>query len=123
MRGRLRKRSDTEGDSDEFMKRKTHVTSTIERFEALSDAAKEASVREFDQEFVADKSRPLTSRQKRQWSRFRKRVSAGHKTERVSIALTHELVEQSDQLAKEQGLSRTELIARSLRAALALAGK
>jgi hypothetical protein len=105
------------------MKRTKQPVSPIDRFEALTGAEKDATVAPFDQEFVADKSRPLTAAERRRWNAFRKRTRSKKTVAKVSVQLEHDLVQKSDELAREQGLSRAELIARSLRAALALAGK
>jgi hypothetical protein len=105
------------------MKNTKTKQSSIARFEALTDAQKEAEVAEFDQEFVFEKSRPLNASERRDWNKFKKKVKSRKPVALVAVELDRKLVDASDKLAESQGLSRAELIDRSLRAALSFAGK
>ncbi len=79
----------------------------------LSEATKE-----FDEEFVIDRSRPLSKRERAVWNRAkgkggRPRVGAG--AEAVSVTIERTLLRDADRLALQLGLSRSQLIARGLR--------
>jgi hypothetical protein len=95
---------------------KTKRRSAYEEFMALSDSEKTESVKEFDQEFIIDKTKPLTPAQRRQWNRARRRgrprVGAGAAKVLVSVEKT--LLKKADALAKQEGISRSQLFARGL---------
>jgi hypothetical protein len=99
--------------------------SAIEAFDALSDAEKRRAASEFDREFVADTFRPLTPAQRKLWQKAKRgpgrpRVGGGAKV--VSVSIEKELLRRADALAKRRKLTRSELLADALRAALAKAG-
>ena len=48
-------------------RRESQFATEYERFMALSDEEKAKDVAKFDAEFVADKARPLTAKERRQW--------------------------------------------------------
>jgi hypothetical protein len=84
--------------------------------EELAEATKE-----FDEEFVMDKSRPLSRKGRLLWQRAQK---AGKKEQRdgtkaVTVRLDEALLKKSDEYAREQGMTRDELINRSLKGILA----
>jgi len=58
------------------MKQPKIKQSSIARFEALTVAQKEAAVAPFDDEFIAEKSRPLTAHERRDWNKFRRKAAA-----------------------------------------------
>jgi len=85
--------------------------------EELAEATKE-----FDEEFVADKAKPLTPQMARRWDRAKARPARREdgKGERViAVRLNGQLLERCTALAKKKGISRDVLIARSLHALLA----
>ena len=92
-------------------------------FEALPDAEKERQFTEFDQEFVP--TRPLTPAQRKLWRKIKRkpgrpRVGQGAKV--ISLTVERGLLKDADALAKRRELTRAELVAEALRAALAKAG-
>lgn len=102
------------------MKKKT--SSPIDRFLSLSEAEKQAYVAEFDQEFIADKAKPLTPKMKRQWAKVKKKLGrprVGKGAKRVLITVERRLLGQSDALAKRRRMTRSQLIAEGLRHLLA----
>ncbi len=102
------------------MKKKTK--SSVERFLSLSEAGKQAYVAEFDQEFIADKAKPLTPAMKRQWATIKKKLGrprVGKGAKRVLITVERGLLNQSDALAKRRRMTRSQLISEGLRHLLA----
>jgi predicted HicB family RNase H-like nuclease len=83
----------------------------------LRDATKQ-----FDEEYVADKSRPLTSDEQEFWERTKRKGTAtanGKAEATITVRLQKELLKRCTALAKKKRWSRDALIARGLRALLA----
>jgi hypothetical protein len=81
---------------------------------------------EFDEEFVADKARPLTPQMQRRWKRAKARKAAsrnGARQEAIAVRLEKTLLERCAALAKKKRISRDALIARGLKALLAAEGE
>jgi hypothetical protein len=78
------------------------------------------ATKEFDQEFIAEKARPMTSRERReeQQARRRGRPRVGKGAQKIHITLERGLVKQADKLARQNGWGRSELIARALAAVI-----
>jgi hypothetical protein len=77
---------------------------------------------EFDEPFVIDQSRPLTSTERDQWNRVRRkrgRPKVGKGFKRVSLSLEQDLLKRVTNLAKKRHISRSKLIALVLTDALA----
>jgi hypothetical protein len=90
--------------------------------EELAEATKE-----FDQEGIAETFRPMTPAQEAVWrsaaQKRRPRRSANAKAVTViSVGIEAGLLQRADALAKKRGISRAELVAESLRTALARNG-
>ncbi len=86
--------------------------------------AKEA--KEFDQEFVADGFGKPPKEAKERWERARRkpgRPRVGRGAQVISVSVERGLLEQSDELAKQMGITRARLIARGLEAVLAVEGE
>jgi hypothetical protein len=78
-------------------------------------------VREFDQEFIAEKFRPMTAAERARWRRIKRkpgRPRNGRGVKVVSVSVEKTLLKQSDALAKRLGISRAQLIARGLKGML-----
>jgi hypothetical protein len=80
------------------------------------------STKQVDEPFVADRSRPLTSAERAQWNRIKRkkgrpRVGQGHK--RISVSLERGLLQRVTALAKKRRISRSRLLAQVLEEALA----
>ena len=77
---------------------------------------------EFDEEFVADKGRPMTPEMQRRWERAKaKRSSAknGRVHQTIAVRVEKELLDRCAALAKRKRISRDALIARGIKAILA----
>jgi|WetSurMetagenome_2_1015567.scaffolds.fasta_scaffold69487_4 hypothetical protein len=89
--------------------------------EELAEATKE-----FDQEFIVDKSRPLSREARALWLRAKRKVGRprmGKGAKRISLSVEEGLLAESDALARRLNIPRAQLVARCLRAALAAEGK
>jgi hypothetical protein len=88
--------------------------------EELRDATKE-----FDEEFVADKAKPMTAEMKARWERAKSKTSKtdnGTDQQTISVRVEKALLDQCIALAKRKRISRDTLIARGLKAVLAAEG-
>lgn len=73
------------------------------------------STKEFDQEFVADKARPMTAAERAEEKRARRgRPKIGKGSRKIHITLERGLLAEADKFARQQGLARSELIAQAL---------
>jgi hypothetical protein len=97
----------------------TRRKSVIEQFIALSDSHKQRIVEEIEAETPDQRlarSRPLNSRERAQWRRFKKlgrpRIGKGAKT--ISLTVEKDLLKRADAYAKQHGISRARLIAQGL---------
>ncbi|HEV3079587.1 MAG TPA: hypothetical protein VGY66_07400 [Gemmataceae bacterium] len=80
------------------------------------------ATREFNEEFVADKARPLTPQMQLRWQRAKARTrrtenGVGEKT--IAVRLDKNLLQRCTALARKKRISRNALIAQSLKALLA----
>lgn len=85
----------------------------------------EATV-EFDREFIADTFRPMTPAERARWERARRkpgRPRVGQGVRVISLSVEKGLLERSDRLARSLGITRADLISRSLNAALSVVEK
>ncbi len=85
-----------------------------------------AGTEEFDQEMVAESFGQPTAEAKRRWTRARRNVGRprlGRGAQVISVSVERTLLERSDALAKRMGVTRAGLIARGLRAVLAVEGE
>jgi len=93
----------------------------IEAFLALSDQEKEREYKLVDREFTRAETQPLTAAQQRAWRKFRERrrargrprVGQGAKT--VALTIERGLLRRADALAKREGVSRAQIVARGLK--------
>jgi hypothetical protein len=85
----------------------------------------EALTADLDQEFIVDTFKPLSRRQRARWERIKRkrgRPKVGRGAEVISVSVERELLARADRLAARLAIPRAALIARGLRAALALSG-
>ena len=97
----------------------------IERFIALPDAEKDRIAAEFDEEFVAERARPLTAAERKLWQKARRkpgRPKVGQGVKVISLSVEMGLLKRADALARKRKLTRAQLVSRALEAALAKAG-
>jgi hypothetical protein len=79
------------------------------------------ATKEFDQPFVAEKGRRLNVAERKQEKRFRMKLGRprrGKGAKAVSVTIEQGLLSRTDAFAKRLGLSRAQLIARSLEQAM-----
>lgn len=76
------------------------------------------ATREFDREYVADQARPMTRAERAEESRarLRGRPKVGLGSQKIHITVERRLLKETDKLAKQRGLARSELIAEALAA-------
>jgi hypothetical protein len=91
--------------------------------DALTEAQKEQFFRE-SEALTADNARLLPSAQRRlhAQARHRGRPRNGRRVEIISLSIEKDLLPRAERLAEAQGLSRSDLFSRGLRAVLAIAG-
>src|SRR5882672_9448470 len=83
------------------------------------------ATKQFDEEFVGDKARPLTPEMKARWERAKAKggsVDNGSTEAHIAVRLEKTLLQRCTALAKRKRLTRDALIARGLRALLAAEG-
>lgn len=89
------------------------------RWDKMSRKQLEAATSEFDRPMVIDRSRTMNPAERAKWKaakRGRPRVGRGSKA--ISVTIEAELLERTDRLARKQGVSRAQLIARGLQSIL-----
>jgi hypothetical protein len=99
--------------------------SPYRKFAALSDAQKEAVYRSLEDPEIASHSKPLSPKLRKLWRKAkgnggRPRVGRGAK--RVLLSIERGLLEQADSFAHRQGMTRSEVFSRGVKAVLAIAG-
>lgn len=90
-------------------------------FLQMNGSERDQVVKELDHEIDFEETRPLSPKGKALWKRARGSVGsprAGRKTKAVVIAVDQSLLDRSDAYARQQGISRSELIAKGLQAVL-----
>ena len=88
--------------------------------------ARVAGTEEFDRELVAETFAPLTEEQREKWERARGKPGRPPRVRDakvISVSVDRSLLERSDAVAHKMGISRAGLIARGLKAVLAVAGE
>ena len=98
----------------------------VAKYAALGPVELQEGTRQFDQEMVVDRSRPLNARERRLWEKARRkpgRPKRGAGVKVISVSVERELLGRSDKLARALGVSRAALIERGLKAVLAGVGK
>jgi hypothetical protein len=94
-------------------------------WEMTTEELREAT-KQFDEEFVADRAKPMTPEMRERWERAKAkppRSDNGEKEQTISVRLDRALLERCTKLAKKKKLSRDALVARGLRALLAAEGE
>jgi hypothetical protein len=92
----------------------------------MTTAELREATKQFDEEFVAEKSRPLTPEEEALWERAKAKLPSaedGQNEQTVAIRLNKVLLDRCTALAKKKRLSRDVLVARGLRALLAAEGE
>jgi hypothetical protein len=76
-----------------------------------------AATKQFDEEFVIDKSRPLTRTEREQWKQFKRkrgRPKTGVGCQRIAVSIEKGLLRKVDAFGKKRGISRSRLIAQAV---------
>ena len=96
------------------------MSKTTKKYWEMNKTELAEATKEFDQEFIADKARPMTLKERREerLARRRGRPRIGKGAQKIHISLERGLVKQADKVAKQKGWCRSELIARALAAAI-----
>jgi hypothetical protein len=94
----------------------------IERFNALSDAEKAAEVAPFEGENLGAglAGKPLTSAQRKQWLRIRKKARRGRPilgqgAKVVPVSIERGLLKKADTFARTHKIKRSQMVAEGLR--------
>jgi hypothetical protein len=94
------------------------MSTTTKKYWEMNKAELAEATREFDEEFVADKARPMTPRERAEEQRARKRGPGrpriGKGARKIHITLEQDLLREADRVAKEKGLGRSAMIAQVL---------
>ena len=96
-------------------------------FDSLPPSEKQRLWSELDAkstEQLLAESRPLDARQRATWRRIRNQIGQpkiGKATVHVSVSLEKDLLNKADGFARNHGMSRSELIARGVKAILGIA--
>jgi len=80
----------------------------------------------YGREMAIDDFRPMTKNARERWDRARRRPgrpTRGHGARAISVSVEQDLLDQSDRLARELGVSRARLIEHGLRIVLANRGE
>jgi hypothetical protein len=97
---------------------------TARSFELLPDWKKDLIAGEIESETPQQRvarSTPLTARQRSAWRKFRKnmgRPKIGKGSKVISVSVEKDLLKRVDAFAKRQRMTRSELIARGMRAVM-----
>ena len=94
-------------------------------WEMTTEELREAT-KQFDEEFVGDKARPLSPEMKARWELAKAKgepPANGTSEQTIAVRLEKALLNRCTALAKKKRLSRDALIARGLRALLAAEGE
>jgi len=97
----------------------------VKKYSQMNTGELAEATKEFDEEFAFLKARPLTDRQKKLHVQARKRgrPRVGMGAEKIQVSVERSLLTRSDSFARKNGISRSEMIARGLRAVLVVAGE
>jgi hypothetical protein len=102
-------------------KQETGGRLTSEKIMAMSEAERNKMVADLDVESTESllaRAKPLTAKQRALWSRVKKKMGrpvVGKGAKMVMVTMERGLLDKVDAFAKDNGLKRSELIARSLR--------
>ena len=94
-------------------------------WEMTTDELREAT-KEFDEEFVFERTKPLSPEMRAKWERAKAKGDApqnGEAEKTIAVRLDEALLKRCTALAKKKRLSRDALIALGLRALLAAEGE
>lgn len=92
-------------------------------YSQMSEDELEAIAARFDRSMVIEESKPLSAAMRETHRRARRgRPKVGAGAEKIRISVERGLLKEADALARKRKITRSELVARGLRAAILLAG-
>jgi hypothetical protein len=94
-------------------------------WEMTTEELREAT-KQFDEEFVFERAKPLTPEMKARWERAKAKLAQtdnGETEQTIAVRLDKTLLDRATALAKKKRLTRDALVARGLRALLAAEGE
>jgi hypothetical protein len=94
-------------------------------WEMTTEELREAT-KQFDEEFVGDKARPLSPEMKARWEAAKAKADPpvnGKAEQTIAVRLEKSLLKRCTALAKKKRVSRDELITRGIRVLLAAEGE
>src|SRR5688572_6536234 len=97
----------------------------VRDYSTMSATELDAIAAKFDRTLIANDAKPLTPGMKEAWRRFRRRRGrprVGEGAEKIRISIERALLRQADAAAREEGLTRSQFIAKSVQQALRKAG-
>jgi len=92
-----------------------------DQFMAFSEAQRRRIVAQLEAETPQRRlarSRPLNAAERKRWRRFQQKLGrprVGRGSQAISLTIEKGLLDQADAFAKRRGLSRSQLVAESLR--------
>lgn len=92
----------------------------------MTTAELREATKEFDEEFVAERAKPMSPEMKARWERAKAKVPRaenGQTEQIIAVRLDKTLLDRCTALAKKKHLTRDALVARGLRAILAAEGE
>lgn len=91
------------------------------RYSQMTTKELEEATKDLNEEFAFTKSRPLNRRERQLHAKARKRgrPQVGEGAEKIRVSIERGLLVKSDAYARKHGMSRSELIAKGLRAVIA----
>lgn len=95
---------------------------TLEQFDAMSPAEKEAVYAEVDRPIPRSQLRPLTAAERARWARFKKRLGRpkiGLGAKPVTVSIERGRLERIDAFLKRHGLARSAFFLRGAELAMA----
>jgi hypothetical protein len=85
------------------------------------------ATKEYDEEFVADRAKPLSAKNRARWKRIqaklKREAESANGEEVIEVQIDKKLLRHCTALAKKKRISRDALIARGIKAILAVEGK
>jgi hypothetical protein len=99
---------------------------TVQPYWEMTTEELRKATEEFDEEFVADKAKPLTPPMQARWERAKAkppRAEDGPGQQIIAVRLDKALLDRCTALAKKKRISRDALITRGLKALLAAEGE
>jgi len=99
--------------------------SPYQKFARLDPESKESAYHGLDDPQIAMTAKPMTPQMRKLWNQAKRgggRPRVGRGAQRVLLSIERGLLEQADEFAQRQHMTRSELFSRGVKAVLAMAG-